>query len=275
MEEDDEDDTRASEDGPVPAKMTFTDWLKTQPDEFARDILGPVRFSMYKDGTDLSGFVAGGKMLTLKQLEAADGLDKFVSVAMPGSPYDKTLAKKIDRKDIDYSGLSYKEAVHKEAEWIIREGTEKKCEIATLFSHDGNTVLGSWEGGTSRTNIPPKEFFNAIKGADDGSVDLMHCHLKGAMPADVDMATMCDNKAIDKMSVIFPNKEVWALSVGGGRRPPKGDIQMQWDGAYRILEKEKKAELSVNELTDNQKISIVNSVFDIMLDSFHWKWEKI
>jgi SPP1 gp7 family putative phage head morphogenesis protein len=74
MEEDDEDDTRASEDGPVPAKMTFTDWLKTQPDEFARDILGPVRFSMYKDGTDLSGFVAGNRILTLKQLEAADGL---------------------------------------------------------------------------------------------------------------------------------------------------------------------------------------------------------
>jgi hypothetical protein len=54
--------------------MTFTDWLKTQPDEFARDILGPVRFSMYKDGTDLSGFVAGNRILTLKQLEAADGL---------------------------------------------------------------------------------------------------------------------------------------------------------------------------------------------------------
>ncbi|MDR2718832.1 MAG: hypothetical protein LBB89_12335 [Treponema sp.] len=201
--------------------------------------------------------------------------DDFISVAMPGFPNNKTPAIKIDRKNVDYSGFSYKEAVHKEAEWIIREGTGKEREIATLLSHDGNTVLGSWEGGTSRTNIPPKDFFNAIKGADDGSVDIMHCHLKGALPADVDMVTMCDNKAIDKMTIIFPNKEVWALSVGGGKRPPKNDIQMQWSGAYRRLENEKKAELNVNELTDEQKIGIVKSVFDIMLDSFHWKWEKV
>jgi hypothetical protein len=138
MEEDDEDDTRASEDGPVPAKMTFTDWLKTQPDEFARDILGPVRFSMYKDGMELSGFVAGGKMLTLKQLEAADGLPepsppKFEVVS------DEMKDKLQEQSNATYSGFSENE----------RKGID-------FYSDDGYTKINNSLFGTIPT-IPEIE----------------------------------------------------------------------------------------------------------------------
>jgi SPP1 gp7 family putative phage head morphogenesis protein len=74
MEEKDEDDTRASVDGPVSANMSYQDWLKTQLDEVVRDILGPARFEMYKRGEEISGFVADGRTLTLKQLKETEGL---------------------------------------------------------------------------------------------------------------------------------------------------------------------------------------------------------
>jgi len=72
MEDFDEDDTRASVDGPVSANMTYSDWLKMQPESVQRDILGPARFEMYKRGEPISGFVADGRVMTLKQLREAD-----------------------------------------------------------------------------------------------------------------------------------------------------------------------------------------------------------
>lgn len=69
----DEDDERASADGPVPANMSYGDWLKTQTDDVVRDILGPTRFAMYKGGAEVSAFVTDGRTLSIKQLEAAEG----------------------------------------------------------------------------------------------------------------------------------------------------------------------------------------------------------
>jgi len=68
MEEFDADDERASVDGPVPANTTYEDWLKTQRDDVVRDILGPTRFEMYKNGVEISSFVSDGRTLTIEQL---------------------------------------------------------------------------------------------------------------------------------------------------------------------------------------------------------------
>jgi hypothetical protein len=79
MEEHDEDDTRASMDGPVSANMSYSDWLKTQPDEIVRDILGPTRFAMYKSGAEVSQFVADGRTLTLSQLRKLEGIPEVLN----------------------------------------------------------------------------------------------------------------------------------------------------------------------------------------------------
>ena len=52
MEEFDDDDERASADGPVPAKMTYTKWLKKQPAARKRQILGNY-YDQYKNGVSL------------------------------------------------------------------------------------------------------------------------------------------------------------------------------------------------------------------------------
>jgi hypothetical protein len=68
MEEPLEGDERASVDGPVDAKTTFSDWIKTQPENVQKDVLGTTRYNLYKKGMPLSSFVTDGRTLTLSQL---------------------------------------------------------------------------------------------------------------------------------------------------------------------------------------------------------------
>jgi hypothetical protein len=65
----DEDDQRASMDGPVPASTSYSDWLAKQDAETQQDILGKSRFELYQAGTPITKFVDNGHILTLKELE--------------------------------------------------------------------------------------------------------------------------------------------------------------------------------------------------------------
>lgn len=64
--------TRASMNGQVPAKTTYSDWLKKQPAAVQREVLGESRYKMFRDGTPIDKFVADGRVLTLDQLKAKD-----------------------------------------------------------------------------------------------------------------------------------------------------------------------------------------------------------
>jgi hypothetical protein len=65
----DEDDERASMDGPVYAGTSYSDWLSKQDAETQLDILGPSRYKMYQSGVKIDSFVEDGRILTLKELE--------------------------------------------------------------------------------------------------------------------------------------------------------------------------------------------------------------
>ena len=41
---------RANVDGPVPARLTYFEWLKTQPESFIEAALGPTRAKLFVDG---------------------------------------------------------------------------------------------------------------------------------------------------------------------------------------------------------------------------------
>jgi SPP1 gp7 family putative phage head morphogenesis protein len=64
--------TRASMNGQVPAKETYSSWLKKQPAATQREVLGESRYKMFRDGTPIDRFVADGRVLTLEQLKARD-----------------------------------------------------------------------------------------------------------------------------------------------------------------------------------------------------------
>ena len=83
--------TRATSTGPVKADLSFNDWLKTQPQKTANELLGPVRGKMFAEGklkldkfTDNSG---------KQHLEFANNLnlriggDLFIGLSMgPSTP---------------------------------------------------------------------------------------------------------------------------------------------------------------------------------------------
>jgi SPP1 gp7 family putative phage head morphogenesis protein len=75
MEGFDDDDTRASVDGPVSANMTYEEWLEKQPPEVQKDILGFSRYALYKDGMPITSFVADGQKLNLQDLAKKEGID--------------------------------------------------------------------------------------------------------------------------------------------------------------------------------------------------------
>ncbi|MDO5577528.1 MAG: minor capsid protein [Fibrobacter sp.] len=63
-------DERASENGYVDSKTTYSEWLKEQPDKVQREVLGSARYKMYKNGTSFDTFVNNkNQKLTLKELE--------------------------------------------------------------------------------------------------------------------------------------------------------------------------------------------------------------
>lgn len=67
---------RASKDGPVSAKITYSGFLKGQSKEFQDDVLGETRAKLFRSGeVTLSGFVDDmGRTLTLEQLRQREGL---------------------------------------------------------------------------------------------------------------------------------------------------------------------------------------------------------
>jgi hypothetical protein len=78
-------DERASVDGPVPAKMSYSDWLAQQDPAVQKEILGPARYAAYKNGMPVSSFVSDGRTLSLRQLMEKEGLEFFGAGLKTGS----------------------------------------------------------------------------------------------------------------------------------------------------------------------------------------------
>ncbi|MBX8534541.1 hypothetical protein K5D33_07360 [Pseudomonas cichorii] len=64
---------RASMDGQVSAETTYSEWLAKQSDARKIEVLGPVRYQMYKEGRSMESFYSPtGEWLTLNQLQDRD-----------------------------------------------------------------------------------------------------------------------------------------------------------------------------------------------------------
>ena len=68
------DDLRASKNGYVESKVTFSEWLGEQDMKTQKEVLGKTRFELFKKGEPISQFVDNGKVLSLKELN--ERLDK-------------------------------------------------------------------------------------------------------------------------------------------------------------------------------------------------------
>ncbi len=269
MEEPLEGDERASMDGPVPAGMTYSEWLKTQPEEVQRDILGPARFSLYKSGMPIKSFAPDGKTLNLQQLAEKEG----ISVAMPKHTDSNIPAMKIDRGSIDYSNLSYNQTIHEEAKWLNRHSAERGNEFASLMAHD-NRVLGTWEGVGNSINISGNDIRDATRGIN--TYDFIHSHLNGTFFSDKDMYSMCKNSKLDKMMIAMPDNSVYYLKVKPyGHRFNEKTLNFAWNYNETISRQEIKAKYNTTELLQKQYEEVTMRIVEKMAYNFGWEFGKI
>jgi hypothetical protein len=72
---------RASMDGQVPSDTTYSTWLERQSDARKAQILGAMRYQLYKDGKSLEDFYSStGEWLTLEQVKQQDA-QAFAKIA--------------------------------------------------------------------------------------------------------------------------------------------------------------------------------------------------
>lgn len=61
-------DTRASMNGKAGGKITYEEWLRAQPPDVQRDVLGTTRYKLCQTGAPLDGFIDNGRVMTVKEL---------------------------------------------------------------------------------------------------------------------------------------------------------------------------------------------------------------
>jgi len=61
-------DTRASEGKEVSSNMTYEEWLKTQNKLVQLEVLGPVRYKIFKETGSIGDFVNNGEIIPVKEL---------------------------------------------------------------------------------------------------------------------------------------------------------------------------------------------------------------
>ena len=257
----DDDDTRASANGPVPANMSYEEWLKTQPDDVVKDILGPTRFNLYKSGMPITSFIGDNGTLTLEQIAEKEGFN-----LASGNTDDLTPAIRIYRDAMDYSDIT------SEAQYLNNSANKYGREFGSVITQDGK-LIGTWAGTENTLNIPEQDFKDATRGI--GSVDILHTHLGGTSFSYADMNTMCRVRKINNMMITLPNNDIYYLNVNNGYRPSKTELKTTWGYYYAKYAREEKARLNENELLPSQEASITMKVAEIMADMFKWSCDKI
>lgn len=124
--------------------MTYEDWLKTQPDDVVRDILGPTRFGLYKAGTPIDSFVTDGRMLTLEQvaMELKPNLT-FDPVNEDTSEAVNELRNLSGIKEIDLAGVPknvIEQVINKGFKSFIKEFPEIKDMINSIKTIENMTA---------------------------------------------------------------------------------------------------------------------------------------
>ena len=219
------DDERASMDGPVSANMTYEEWLKTQPDDVVRDILGPTRFGLYKEGTPIESFVADGRTLTLEQLrERNSSFYDPVEIGLRelGPDYDSEKVKWfINRKGEKI------ESVEDEMR-LIRElgiAANGKYEYLTLYANDG-TIIHTQEGTEPGKINMPNNIVNLLLGSNQKRLyNVIHNHFTRLSFSLDDLRKLIFYDSLNNISAVGHNGRKYTMAIANGRKPTSKELE--------------------------------------------------
>jgi hypothetical protein len=102
--------TRASMNGQVSAKETYSTWFAKQDDKFQKSVLGKGRYELYKSGqVQLDKFADNGRTMTLAQLGKLNTDVPAVAPFVPSNTIKEAEAwakQNLDVRSVGYKGLS-------------------------------------------------------------------------------------------------------------------------------------------------------------------------
>jgi len=221
MEGFDDDDERASVDGPVSANTTYEDWLAKQPEDVQRDILGATRFELYKQGMTITSFVADGQKLNLQELAEKEGIEL---------PINKGWSDTTNNANIINEAQVNNLAMYQELNRLRVLGKETGNERLSIMNYDGES-LGSWQGGKDAVTIT-RAIENKLLKADDNTLTILHNHPKSSSFSIEDLDIMSSYKSIRDMRVIGHNGRVFTMNIGTGQRPTLRELEDFKDFIY-------------------------------------------
>ena len=182
--------TRASMDGKAPRDITYTDWLKKQPKGLQKDILGPGRAALLRDGkiTDMAHLLdQSGDLLTIQELKRRIASGDLVD-PITGKVYVNSLSKR---------GKELAAMVKAEA-----SAAQSEAEVASLISaeekllYDKNTVVEY-----RKDSDVPEDLFTPIKRPDKAPNDLWEPPWKETEKAKASGVILFD-EASDKVFIV-------------------------------------------------------------------------
>lgn len=248
---------RASVDGVVPGTTNYEEWLKNQSVERQKDILGPSRYELYKNGAPLGSFAVDGKTLTLEQWRSVES--------------NKTYKANVNVRNLspEYSKLSSNEKDAEITNWLIKKGVTSGRERALVTDLSGN-VLSVKKGEPSSVGISGN-LRTVLFNSETNSVIFYHNHPGSSAFSKEDMEVACHIDSIAEIKAIGHNGTRYTIDA----RKSHGISREQIRESYFNCEKE--AKIVYDELyytgkidADAANIGYSRYVNELMAKRFGW-----
>jgi SPP1 gp7 family putative phage head morphogenesis protein len=214
MEGFDDDDERASVDGPVPANMTFNEWLKGQPETVQMDVLGPSRFAEYRKTENIEQFVVDGRVLSLEELQ----IKEQTKLGVLRSLYDEVRLSADFKPNNDVARDVIPEEILLEMKRLHKYDKGDGIEHFALMDKNGS-LLGVQDGKDIGVINMSDETVSILKNSQKGAVIMAHTHSSSLSFSGHDLFELARFESLDSSRIIGYNGITYYMSIGDGIRP--------------------------------------------------------
>ena len=188
----------------------------------------------------------------------------------------KPYATLMKHDKIDYSHLTFEEAIKQETNRIMQLGIDDKNgnEYLSYMSSNGE-VLGTWKGVGNTVNPRASELWPLIRNMPDRSVIAIHCHVDGSLFSPLDIYTALHNNKLNRLIVTLQNGNSYFIAARNDILSYE-IIELNWNVIYGNLEIElKKTFPEWRELLQTEKNNITLRVNEILKTMYDWEFDRL
>ena len=251
---------RASVDGVVAGDTDYETWLKAQSPERQKDILGPSKYELYKNGASLTSFVVDGKTLSLEKWREVEGNQKYMT-------------NRIETRNLSskYSSLNIQQKDKSVSDWLIKKGVESKRERALVTDLNGN-ILSIKKGQASSVGLSG-HLRTVLNNAEPNSLVFYHNHPRSSSFSINDIAVACRTESISEIKAIGHDGTIYSLDVKKNRNVSDEKLLKKWESSEIAARKVYDALYYTGKMTSTEADKgFFQFINEKMADSFGWKY---